>query len=66
MQWPVTVKLSNGKSWGADIVISAIGVKPNVGWLPAAVQRDDADGGLVVDRCPHDDFEHQLVPLLSH
>ena len=48
--WPVTVHLSNGKSFGADLVISAIGVRPNVEWLPAAVLRDKEDGGILVDR----------------
>ena len=52
--WPVTVCLSNGKSYGADLVISAIGVQPNTGWLPEEVCRDESDGGIIVDRyaCP--------------
>ena len=49
--WAVTVGLSNGKSYGADLVISAIGVEPNVGWLPEEMKRDARDGGIVVDRC---------------
>lgn len=48
--WPVTVCLSNGKSYGADLVISAIGVEPNTGWLPEEVRRDKSDGGIIVDR----------------
>lgn len=48
--WPVTVCLSNGKSYGADLVISAIGVEPNTGWLPEEVCRDESDGGIIVDR----------------
>ena len=48
--WPVTVGLSNGKSYGADLVISAIGVEPNTGWLPEEVCRDKSDGGIIVDR----------------
>ncbi len=48
--WPVTVCLSNGKSYGADLVISAIGVEPNTGWLPEEVCRHESDGGIIVDR----------------
>ena len=54
-QWPVTVHLSNGKSYGADLVISAIGVQPNTAWLPDEIRRDEKDGGICVDRyiiCP--------------
>lgn len=49
-EWPVTVHLSNGKSYGADLVISAIGVEPNTSWLPEDIKRDASDGGVVVDR----------------
>lgn len=49
-QWPVTVYLSNGKSYSADLVISAIGVEPNTGWLPQDIKRDANDGGVIVDR----------------
>lgn len=49
-EWPVTVHLSNGKSYGADLVISAIGVEPNTSWLPEEVKRDARDGGILVDR----------------
>ncbi|KAL0022517.1 hypothetical protein WJX79_005810 [Trebouxia sp. C0005] len=48
--WPVTVCLSNGKTYGADLVISAIGVEPNTGWLPEQVRRGESDGGIIVDR----------------
>ncbi|DBB05673.1 hypothetical protein WJX77_005847 [Trebouxia sp. C0004] len=48
--WPVTVCLSNGRSYGADLVISAIGVEPNTGWLPQEVRRDESVGGIIVDR----------------
>lgn len=44
------VTLNNGKTFGADLVISAIGVKPNVDWLPADVLREEEDGGILVDR----------------
>jgi len=29
-QWPVYVELTNGKIFGCDFVVSAIGVMPNV------------------------------------
>lgn len=48
--WPVRVQLSNGRCYGADLVISAIGVIPNVSWLPQELQREPSDGGLLVDR----------------
>lgn len=47
---PVTVYLSNGKQYCADLVISAIGVQPNTGWLPEEISRDAEDGGVIVDR----------------
>lgn len=50
-EWPVTVYLSNGRAYGADLVISAIGVEPNTRWLPEEVKRDASDGGVAVDRC---------------
>eukprot|EP00877_Chromochloris_zofingiensis_P014973 jgi/Chrzof1/972/Cz01g35100.t1 len=34
--WPVYVKLTNGKVLGADLVVSATGVLPNTGWLSGA------------------------------
>lgn len=49
-EWPVTVYLSNGKQYCADLVISAIGVQPNTGWLPEEISRDAEDGGVIVDR----------------
>ena len=48
--WPVTVYLSNGKHYCADLVVSAIGVEPNTGWLPEEISRDKDDGGVIVDR----------------
>ena len=30
IQWPVYVELTNGKIFGCDFVVSAIGVTPNV------------------------------------
>ena len=48
--WPVTVYLSNGKQYCADLVISAIGVQPNTDWLPEEISRDTEAGGVIVDR----------------
>lgn len=52
--WPVYVLLSSGRVVGCDFVVSAIGVDaaaPNAAWLPSpAFQRDDASGGLIVNR----------------
>ena len=50
-QWPVYVRLTNGSVYGADLVISAIGVQSHTGWLPADVSLDSDTGGVVVDRC---------------
>lgn len=61
----MTVSLSNGKSYGADLVISAIGVEPNTSWLPEEVKRDASDGGIVVDRCVHARCLICLLLLLS-
>ena len=55
--WPVRVQLSNGRSYGADLVISAIGVDPNASWLPHELQREPTDGGVLVDR-------HESNPVL--
>ena len=30
IEWPVYVKLTNGKVFGCDLIVSAIGVTPNV------------------------------------
>ena len=62
--WPVTVCLSNGKSYGADLVISAIGVEPNTAWLPEEIKRDPDDGGIIVDRCSLMRFHH--CPGVGH
>lgn len=48
-EWPVTVRLSNGKSYGADFVISAVGVSPNTDWLQGALPLAE-NGGIIVDR----------------
>ena len=45
------VRLTNGHEHEADLVISAIGVRPNLGWLPAELRRDPKDGGILVNRC---------------
>ncbi|KAK9817209.1 hypothetical protein WJX72_011100 [[Myrmecia] bisecta] len=48
--WPLHVRLTNGHEYDADLVISAIGVTPELGWVPAEVERDPKDGGLLVNR----------------
>ena len=47
--WPLKVTLSNGHSYGADLVVAAIGVEPNVEWVAPEVARAN-DGGLLVSR----------------
>ncbi|KAK9800326.1 hypothetical protein WJX73_002466 [Symbiochloris irregularis] len=49
-KWPVHVRLTNGKVHGADLVISAIGVLPNVSWLPEEIAIDEGTQGIQVDR----------------
>ena len=58
MSWPITIDLTNGHSHGADLVICAIGVSPNAGWLPQELERSGDDGGVLVDR-------HVLLPMLA-
>lgn len=48
-EWPVKVRLTNGATYGADFVVSAVGVAPNTNWLQGAVPLA-ADGGILVDR----------------
>ena len=48
--WPYKVDLSNGDSIEADLVISAIGVQPNTEMLPADIQLNPEDHGVLVDR----------------
>lgn len=48
-EFPVTAVLSNGNMYGADVIISAIGVHPNTEWLAEEVELAD-DGGVLVDR----------------
>lgn len=50
-QWPVYVRLTNGKVYGADLVISAIGVLPNTSWMEPGVALDPETSGIVVNRC---------------
>ncbi|GLC51130.1 hypothetical protein PLESTB_000469100 [Pleodorina starrii] len=45
--WPVHVTLSNGKVYGADLVVCGIGVVPATEWLPPQLTRG-SDGGLAV------------------
>ncbi|CAF1171294.1 unnamed protein product [Rotaria sordida] len=50
IQWPVYVELTNGKIFGCDFVVSAIGVIPNVElFLQSADFKLGTDGGLLVD-----------------
>ncbi|CAF1051950.1 unnamed protein product [Adineta ricciae] len=50
IQWPVYVELTNGKIFGCDFVVSAIGVAPNVElFLKSTNFTLGADGGLLVD-----------------
>ena len=46
--WPVYVRLTNGATYGADFIVSAIGVQPSTAWLPPELDRAE-DGGLLVD-----------------
>lgn len=39
---------SNGKTYGADLIISAIGVQPATDWLPPSIHRAD-DGGILIN-----------------
>ena len=50
-QWPVYVRLTNGKIYGADLVVSAIGVLSNTRWVPPEVELDEDLEGIIVDRC---------------
>lgn len=59
-QWPVYVRLSNNKIYGADLVISAIGVQPNSSWVAKEMQLSTEDNGIVVDR-----YSVSLVPNKS-
>lgn len=49
--WPARLELSNGRSHGVDLVISAIGVEVRSAWLPAELERCAEDGGILVDAC---------------
>ena len=46
--WPLYVKLSNGRCWGVDVVVSATGVEPAVGFMDSSFPRG-SDGALIVD-----------------
>ncbi|XP_063073962.1 pyridine nucleotide-disulfide oxidoreductase domain-containing protein 1 [Engraulis encrasicolus] len=48
--WPVYVKLTNGKTYGCDFIVSATGVVPNAEpFLPGNNFALSPDGGLLVD-----------------
>lgn len=44
------MQLTNGSEYGADFVISAIGVVPNTNWLEGVIPLAEGDGGILVDR----------------
>ncbi|KAJ0403772.1 hypothetical protein P43SY_006315 [Pythium insidiosum] len=46
--WPIVVKLSNGKCWACDVVVTAMGVEPNTEWLPHELRRGP-NGGILVN-----------------
>lgn len=48
----LSVVLTNGRRYGVDLVIAAIGVNPALDWVPAELQRGK-DWGLLVDRWVH-------------
>ena len=49
--WPARLELSNGRSYGVDLVVAAIGVEVGSAWLPAELERCPEDGGVLVDAC---------------
>jgi pyruvate/2-oxoglutarate dehydrogenase complex dihydrolipoamide dehydrogenase (E3) component len=49
-KWNVFAELTNGKSYGCDLVVSATGVVPNGDAIcPGMFEVDADDGGIVVD-----------------
>lgn len=48
-EWPVLIKLSNGKSIGCDLVVSATGVIPNSDLKGLENLKKGEDGGFLVD-----------------
>ncbi len=52
--WPARLHLSSGRSYGVDLVVSAIGVDARAAWLPAELERCPDDGGVLVDACATD------------
>lgn len=46
--WPAHAQLSNGRVWGCDVVVAAVGVQPATEWLPPTLARAP-DGGVLVD-----------------
>ena len=62
-EWPVSVKLSNGKLLGADFVICAVGVTPNTEWLGGTVKLHPEDRGILVDRS---DLPLYIEASISH
>lgn len=49
-EWPVYVELTNGKTYGCDFIVSAIGVTPNISAITSGNNFSiGEDGGLLVD-----------------
>ena len=59
------VRLTNGRVNKADLVISAIGVRPNLDWLPPEVHRDADGSGILVDRCTWQPLQRCACCLLA-
>ncbi|GAV05195.1 hypothetical protein RvY_15363 [Ramazzottius varieornatus] len=51
VRWPVYAKLTNGKTFGCDFVVSATGVTPNLDFARSVLPVDGiaVDGGMKVD-----------------
>ncbi|XP_014293784.1 pyridine nucleotide-disulfide oxidoreductase domain-containing protein 1 [Halyomorpha halys] len=47
--WPIFVKLTNGKVYGCDFIVSATGVVPNTSFLTDTGIHLSPDGGITVD-----------------
>ena len=48
-EWPIYIKLTNGKIIGCDLIISATGVVPNSNLTGLECLNKGADGGYIVD-----------------
>ncbi len=61
LPWPARLHLSNGHSYGVDLIVSAIGVDARAAWLPAELERCLDDGGVLVDACASMSFLHCIL-----